>query len=79
MKVKDCAALSVAISIKQSKDGKYRVVLERELAEAYIVEEDKGFNIPYLIASILVYVLFFGFLLAVWRKGKKNKSRTKIK
>ena len=64
-------------SIKQSKDGKYRVVLERELAEAYIVEEDKGFNVPYLISSILVYVLFFGFLLVVWRKGKKNRAEQK--
>ena len=61
--------------IKQSKDGKYQVVLERELAEVYIVEEDKGFNIPYLIASILVYTLFLGFLCAVWRKGKKNKAK----
>ena len=61
--------------IKQSKDGKYRVVLERELAEVYIVEEDKGFNIPYLVASILVYTLFLGFLFAVWRNGKKNKAK----
>ena len=64
-------------TIKQSKDGKYRVVLERELAEVYYVEEDMGFNIPYLIASILVYVLFLGFLWAVWRKGKKNKAEQK--
>ena len=60
--------------VKQSKDGKYRVVLERELAEVYIVDEDKGFNIPYLIASILVYTLFLGFLWAVWRKGKRNNA-----
>ncbi|QUW21661.1 alpha-amylase [Sporosarcina sp. Marseille-Q4063] len=60
--------------IKQSKDGKYRVVLERELAEVYIVDKDKGFNTPYLIASILVYVLFLGFLWSVWRRGKKNKA-----
>ncbi|MBO1911204.1 hypothetical protein J4G37_41240, partial [Microvirga sp. 3-52] len=63
--------------IKQGKDGKYRVVLERELAEVYIVDEDKGFNIPYLIASILIYTLFLGFLLAVWRRGKKNRVEEK--
>ena len=27
----------------------YHVVLEREIAEIYIVDEDKGFNMPYLI------------------------------
>ena len=50
----------------------FRIVLEREVAEIYIVDEDKGFNTPYLIASILVYVLFLGFLFTVWRKGRKS-------
>lgn len=60
--------------VRQSKDGKYRVVLERELAEIYIADEDKGFNTPYLIASILVYVSFFAFLFMIFRRGKKNKK-----
>ncbi|WP_041076554.1 alpha-amylase family glycosyl hydrolase [Bacillus sp. OxB-1] len=59
--------------IRESDDGLFRVVLERELAEIYIASEDEGFNTPYLIASILVYVLFLGFLFAVWRKGRQKK------
>jgi preprotein translocase subunit YajC len=39
----------------------------------YIVEEDKGFNTPYLIASILVYVLFLGFLFLVLKKGRQAR------
>lgn len=60
--------------IRQSKDGKYRLVLEREVAEVYIADEDKGFNTLYLIASIIIYTLFLGFLFSIWRKGKKKKA-----
>ena len=59
--------------IRQSKDGKYRLVLEREVTEIYIADEDKGFNTLYLIASILIYALFLGFLFSIWRKGKKSR------
>ena len=57
--------------VRESKDGVFRVVLEREIAEVYIADEDKGFNTPYLIASILVYVFFMTFLFLVLRKRKK--------
>lgn len=60
-------------AIKETKDNKYHVVLDRETAEIYIVEEDKGFNTPYLIASILVVVLFLLFLFLVIRKGKQKR------
>ena len=59
-------------SVKQGKDGVYRIVLEREIAEAYFVEEDKGFNWLYLSASILIFGTFFVFLFIMWRKGKKR-------
>ena len=65
--------------IKQSKDGAYRLVLNREVAEVYIAEEDKGFNTAYLIASILIYVVFLTFLFMVWRKGKRTAKENKNK
>lgn len=63
--------------IVETEDDKYHVVLDREMAEIYLVKEDKGFNIPYLIASIMVYVLFLSFLWAVWRKGRKARQERK--
>lgn len=60
--------------IVETEDDKYHVVVDREMAEVYLVNEDKGFNIPYLIASIMVYVLFLSFLWAVWRKGRKARQ-----
>lgn len=59
-------------SIPKTKDENYNVVLEREVGDIFIVEDDRGFNTPYLIASILVYVLFLGFLYVVWRKGRQK-------
>ncbi len=63
--------------VREGKDGIYRVVLEREVAEIYIADEDKGFNTPYLIASILIYVLFLGFLFMAWRKGRQGRKGRK--
>lgn len=59
-------------SVKQGKDDVYRIVLEREMAEIYIADEDKGFNTTYLVASILLYVFFFGFLFINWRRNRKK-------
>lgn len=65
--------------VREAKDGVFRVVLDREVAEIYIADEDKGFNIPYLIASILIYVFFLGFLFTVWKKGKQGrKNNTEV-
>ncbi|PIC97900.1 alpha-amylase family glycosyl hydrolase [Sporosarcina sp. P29] len=65
--------------IKKTKDNKYPIVLDRELAEIYIVEEDKGFNTPYLIASIMVVVLFVLFLYMVIRKGKQGRTEEVVR
>jgi len=64
-------------STLQADSGVYNVVLERELAEIYIVEEDKGFNMPYLIISILIYTVFLSFLFVLLRRGRKNKQQSK--
>lgn len=57
--------------IKQSKDDKYRIVANREIAEIYFVEEDPGFNTAYLVASILIYVFFLSFLYLLFKKRRK--------
>ena len=64
--------------VREGKDGSYRVVLEREVAEIYIADEDKGFNTPYLIASILIYVLFLGFLFAFGEKDARRKTENSM-
>ena len=60
--------------LRQREDGTYRVVVDREIAEFFTVNEPKGLNKGYLAALAMVYVLFLGFLYLVWRKGKKRKK-----
>ncbi|WP_225229824.1 alpha-amylase family glycosyl hydrolase [Sporosarcina quadrami] len=59
--------------IKEEDNGVFRVVMDRELAEVYIADEERGFNTPYLIASILVYVIFLSFLFLVIKKGRERR------
>ncbi|WP_241535814.1 alpha-amylase family glycosyl hydrolase [Indiicoccus explosivorum] len=63
--------------VRQGDDGVYRITLNRELAEAYHVTEERGLNAGYFIALALVFVLFAGFLWLVWRKGRQQKPAEK--
>lgn len=65
--------------VSQADSGEYRIVLDREAADLFIVEEDTGLNIPYIIAAILVYATFIGFIYMVWRKGKQRAKDEKAK
>ena len=60
--------------IRQADRGDYRIVLDRETADMFIVEEDKGLNIPYIIAAILVYTIFLLFIWQVWRRGRQRRA-----
>lgn len=62
--------------LRQREDGDYRIVLNREVAEFFTVNEHKGINKAYLAALVAVYVLFLGFIYLVWRKGKQRKQKS---
>ena len=59
--------------LRQTDDGKYRIVLDREVAEFYTVNNHVGINKGYMVALAFVYILFMGFIYLVWRKGKRKK------
>ncbi|MFJ8261786.1 alpha-amylase family glycosyl hydrolase [Rummeliibacillus sp. NPDC094406] len=58
--------------VRQTDNGKYNLVLDREVVELYQVTDHKGINIPYMIALGFVYVIFIGFIVALLRRGRKN-------
>jgi cyclomaltodextrinase len=62
--------------LRQREDGKYRIVLNREVAEFFTVNEYKGFNKAYMAALASVFVLFLGFIYLVWRKGKQRQQKS---
>ena len=65
--------------LRQKDDGYYKLVLSREIAEFYKVNDNKGFNKGYMAALALVYILFIGFIYLVWRKGKQKKREAEMK
>ncbi|WP_019412710.1 alpha-amylase family glycosyl hydrolase [Paenisporosarcina sp. TG20] len=61
--------------LRQKDSGNYHLVVDREIAEFYIVNDNKGFNKLYIAALAVAYLLFLSFLYIVWRrKGKHRKS-----
>ncbi len=58
--------------VRQSDEGDYRLVLDREIVELYQVTERNGFNIKYIIAMATTFLLFIAFLVI---KIKQNKIK----
>ncbi|WP_313800611.1 alpha-amylase family glycosyl hydrolase [Cytobacillus sp.] len=59
----------------KSKDKGYTLFLDREEAEVYILAEKSGLNMPYVIATIVVYGAFLTFIILAWRKSKKKRAQ----
>ncbi|MGE7090204.1 alpha-amylase family glycosyl hydrolase [Lysinibacillus sp. NPDC048646] len=52
----------------------YPVILDREMIEIYQVREDKGLNLPYMVALGLVWLLFIGFVVVIIKRGKSRRQ-----
>ncbi len=52
----------------------YPVILNREMVEVYQVKKDDGFNIPYMVALGLVWVIFIGFVVVIMKRGKVRRQ-----
>lgn len=62
--------------LRQKDSGNYRLVVDREIAEFYIVNDNKGFNKLYLTALAVAYLLFLSFIYIVWRRKGKQQENT---
>lgn len=60
--------------VRADDNGEYRLVLDREIVEVYQITDRTGLNKGYIFAMVLSYVLFLGFLVIVWRKGKQRRN-----
>ncbi|HEY4552995.1 MAG TPA: alpha-amylase family glycosyl hydrolase, partial [Bacillaceae bacterium] len=57
----------------RSDGDRYNVTLERETAEIYKLNPKSGYNIPFILAMLSVFVIFAIFMYVVWKRGK-NKN-----
>ncbi|MGN4126545.1 alpha-amylase family glycosyl hydrolase [Lysinibacillus sphaericus] len=56
----------------------YPVILNREMVEIYQVKEDKGLNVPYMVALGLVWLIFIGFVVVIIKRGKKRRQEQDV-
>ncbi|MBY0121065.1 alpha-amylase family glycosyl hydrolase [Bacillus sp. S/N-304-OC-R1] len=61
--------------LAKSEDHQYKLFIDREEAEIYVLSPKSGINIPYVIATIVVYGAFIGFIITVWRRSKRKQSQ----
>ncbi|GLC87756.1 alpha-amylase family glycosyl hydrolase [Lysinibacillus piscis] len=65
--------------VRLNEKNVYPVILNRELVEIYQVRDDEGFNIPYMIALALVWVIFIGFVVIIMKRGKERRREEDAK
>lgn len=58
----------------RSKDGEYTIILDRETAEVYVLEDKTGINYPFIITLASVYILFIIFIIIVTKRRKRKTS-----
>lgn len=56
----------------RSDNGEYKLVLNRETSEVYVLSNKTGLNIPYLTAMVGVYVAFILFIYFIWKRSRKK-------
>ncbi|MFE8696330.1 alpha-amylase family glycosyl hydrolase [Cytobacillus sp. FJAT-53684] len=61
----------------KSRNGQYTLFLDREEAEVYVLSNKSGINIPFVIATIVVYGAFLTFIYLIWSRSRKRKASKK--
>ncbi|KAB2337176.1 alpha-amylase [Cytobacillus depressus] len=59
----------------KSNDQQYQLFIDREEAEIYVLAPKSGINIPYVAATVIVWSAFIGFVIALWRRSKRNRPQ----
>lgn len=66
------SGLMIGDTIHQ-KDGKFYMITNREEAELYAIIDERGINIWYFVAAMLIIIAFTTFIILA---AKKNRKRT---
>lgn len=64
----------LADDLVRSANGEYKLIIDREEAEIYVLADKSGLNMPYLAAMAAVYAAFFAFIFLVVRRAKRKKQ-----
>jgi glycosidase len=59
--------------IAKSNQHQYKIILDRDNAEIYVLADKSGINIPLVTAITAVYVIFFIFLYFIFKRRKQKR------
>ena len=63
----------LAGDLVRENDGEYSFVIDRERAEIYALTEKTGINFTYIVAIVMIWVVFSIFILLVMKRSGKRK------
>lgn len=63
----------LAGDLVRENDGEYSFVIDREHAEIYALTEKTGINFTYILAIIMIWVVFSIFIIVVMKRSGKRK------
>ncbi|WP_428911348.1 alpha-amylase family glycosyl hydrolase [Niallia sp. Krafla_26] len=58
----------------RSQDKEYKITIDRDESEIYLLQPQTGINMTFILAIVLVPITFGVFLYLVWRKSRKTQS-----
>lgn len=61
--------------VRKDQDGNYKLGIDRESVEVYVVEKDTGLNWLFIGMIVGVFVIFILAVVLLSRKQRKNKDR----
>lgn len=60
--------------VRSNDKDEYDLVIDRELAEIYVLIEKTKMNLSFLVGIAAVWIVFILFLYFVWRRGKQSRQ-----
>jgi alpha-amylase len=59
--------------VAKSNQHHYKIILDRDNAEIYVVADKSGMNVPLIASITAVYVAFFVFMYFLFKRRKKKR------
>jgi alpha-amylase len=59
--------------VAKSSQHQYKIILDRDNAEIYVLADKSGINVPLIAAITAVYAVFFIFLFFLFKNRKKKR------
>lgn len=64
--------------IRSTKNG-YRIALDRDEANIYLLTDKTGLNMKFIVALVAVYGSFMLFIYLAWKRGKAKRNPKRVK